>query len=101
MAKAKKAEANPSMFSPIIDGIKDTVVGVVGRMVKEKIMQLEKMVLEIALSFVFLAVAIFFFLAALVFFLREYAQLTYTVSFLCVGIIALVIAFIIYKIVGK
>ena len=101
MANAKKAAANKSVFSPILDRVKENIFGTIGKMIRDKIAQIEKMIFEIALSFVFLSVAIFFFLAALVFFLKEYAGMTYALSFFCVGIIALAIAFIVYEIARK
>ena len=101
MAIKKKPVTNPSIFSPLIDSIKDNIIGAIGKMIRDKILHLEKMVLEIALSFVFLAVAVFFFLAALVFFLKEYVGLNYALSFFWVGVAALILALIVYEIAKK
>jgi len=100
MAKAKQAQSS-SIFGSIFDGFRENIMGAVGKMIKEKIVKMEKMVLEIALSMVFFVMAIFFILLAVMFFLREYQHLNYTTSFLCVGIIAIIIALVIYKFANK
>jgi len=101
MAKAKQAPQAPSIFGSMFDGFKENILGSVGKMIKEKIVKMEKMVIEIALSLVFFIMAIFFILIAIMFFLKKYVHLSYFGSFLVVGIIAIIIAVIIYKFANK
>lgn len=101
MAKAKRNAGNSSMLSPIISGLKENILGVVGQMIKEKVRKMEQMVLELALSLVFFAMAVFFVLIALMFFLKEQYKFSYSLSFLSIGIIVFLVAFAIYKIANK
>jgi len=95
MAKSKD---NPSsMFGPIFDSIKENILGTIGRMIRERIIKMEKMIIELALSLAFFVMAIFFILIAVMFFLHKYAHLSYFSSFLIIGIITIIIAFVIYK----
>ncbi|MFA5125952.1 MAG: hypothetical protein WC462_03035 [archaeon] len=101
MAKAKQESNVQSIFSSFLDNFRDNFIGAMGKTIKEKIRKLEKMALEIALSFVFFFISIIFVLVALMFFLKEYFHFSYSLSFLCIGIVALLIAYAIYGIVNK
>ena len=89
------------MFSTFLENLKENAIGMIGKTIREKVRKLEKMALEIALSFVFFFIAIIFVLVALMFFLNEYFHFNYSLSFLCVGIVALIIAYAIYRVVNK
>jgi high-affinity K+ transport system ATPase subunit B len=101
MAKAKQELKVPPIFSSFLDNFKDNFVKTMKKTIKEKIKKLEKMALEIALSFVFFFISIIFVLVSLMFFLKEYFHFGYSLSFMCVGITALLIAYAIYGIVNK
>ncbi|VVB75111.1 Uncharacterised protein [uncultured archaeon] len=101
MAKAKQAPQAPSMFGNLFDGFKENIIGAVGKIIKEKIVKMEKMVIEIALSLVFFIMGILFILIAIMFFLKKYVHLSYFGSFLVVGVIAFIIALVVYKFANK
>lgn len=101
MAKAKQESGVQTMISSFMGNVRENVIGMIGKTVKEKIRKMEKMALEIAMSFVFFFIALIFVLIALMFFLKEYFNFSYSLSFLCVGILALLIAFFIYKLVNN
>ncbi|MFA5930805.1 MAG: phage holin family protein [archaeon] len=101
MAKAKQESGVQTMISSFMGNIRENFIGMIGKTVKEKIRKLEKMALEIAMSFVFLFIALIFVLISLMFFLKEYLGFSYSLSFLCVGLLALLIAFFIYKLVNN
>lgn len=100
MAKKKK-ENEESVFSPIIEGAKTYVISLVKSMIQEKVKQAEKLGTEIAFLLTFLVIGVFFVLTSIAFLLHEYFFLTYFVSFLSVGIVSLIAAFIIYKMIKK
>ena len=101
MAKTKRNTNNSSLLSPIINGLKENVLATAGQMIKDKVRKMEQMVMELALSLVFFVMATFFVLIALMFFLKEQYKFSYSLSFLCIGIIALLLAFAIYKFANK
>ena len=105
MAKAKEAGGADSAISAFVENFKGTIienikVNVIDN-IRKKIKKLEKMALEIALSIVFFFIAIIFVLVALMFFLKEYFNFSYSLSFLCTGIIALIVAYAIYRVANK
>jgi uncharacterized membrane protein AbrB (regulator of aidB expression) len=89
------------MLSSILSNFGGDFVGMIGKSISKKINKIKEMAVEVALGFVFFCMAVLFGLTALMFFLKEYLQLNYTTSFLCTGIVALIIAYAIYKILSK
>ena len=100
MAKSKKANS-PSPFSPIIEGVKKHVLDLIGALVQEKIKQLEKLGMEIALLLLFLLTGILFLLIAVVFIVHDELGIAYSGSFVIVGALSIVLSFIFYKMIGR
>ncbi len=100
MAKAKAAKEN-SVFSPIIDGVKKHVLDLIGALVQEKIKQLEKLGMEIALLLLFLLAGILFLLIAVVFVIHDELGIAYSGSFVIVGAISILLSFLLYKMIQK
>ena len=96
-----KESGNEGMFAPIVNALKENILGALGKMVSEKIRKIEKIGAELVMSFLFFVFGALFLLIALVFFVKEYLKMDYFVGFLCAGILAMLIAFIAYEFAKK
>ena len=105
MAKAKQTQKAPEGENPIvamlINNLKENFIGKAIEMAKERIKRMQTMAMELAVSLIFFLMAIVFMLGALMFLLKEYFLLSYTISFFFTGIVAIIIAFVFYKIAKK
>ena len=101
MVKAKQTPEENPIVAMLVNNLKDNFIGKMASIAKEKIKKLQKMTLELAVSMIFFMMAIFFILGAIMFFLKEYYLMSYSVSFFCTGLIAMVVAFVLYKFAVK
>jgi hypothetical protein len=97
MVKEKQTPQENPLVAMLMNNLKENFIGKAISVAKEKIKKLQKMTLELAVSMIFFVMAIFFMLGALMLCLKEYFLLSYSVSFFVTGIVAMLIAYVLYK----